>query len=160
MAAPNDIADELARAELDGSVSLMTLYITYLQTMEKVSDRRAALNAWMITLLNAVVALDISLPKISAALPANEFVVPLMGILTCEVWRLLLGSFSTLNAAKFKVIFDLEQRLGIHPFRVEQNYYKELGRTGFARLERKVPFVFITMFVVILGGRALGISAF
>ena len=156
MAASNDIADGLIRAELDSSVSLMTLYVTYLQTMEKVSDRRAALNAWMITLLNAVVALDISLTKINAGFAGNAFIVPLMGILTCVVWRLLLGSFSTLNAAKFRVIFDLEQRLGVNPFRVEQKYYKEQGRTGFARLERKVPFIFLMLFVVIFGGRVLG----
>jgi hypothetical protein len=128
------------------------LYKLYLETAEKVSDRRAQANAWMLSVNSAVVALYGYLegadgPKGHQAWP---WAIPLAGALVCLTWAALLASYRKLNSAKFTVLHEIEAGLPLQPFKRERDVYKASGRWSFARIERGVPWTFIVLYMVMV----------
>jgi hypothetical protein len=129
------------------------LYNMYVQTAEKVSDRRGALNAWMISLANAIVALGAVLTKAAGAAPLSflgAVLVSVSGILTCILWMALLTSYSKLNKAKFHTVSKMELRMEFRPFQEEREYYKQAQRIGFSKIEGIVPMMFAILFASVL----------
>ena len=84
----------------------LKLFELYLATAEKVSDRRAQANAWMLSVNGAVVGLYGYLQADKAAVvgPAQKAVwlwaIPAAGALVCLAWTALLASYRQLNRAK------------------------------------------------------------
>lgn len=155
MQSPDSAGAVREEGKSDHSVPLFDLYALYLQTIEKVSDRRSALNTWMISLLNAMIALDAVIAKLSteATRGIDQLLVPLAGVVTTLTWLALLNSYKSLNGAKFKVLFALEDAMGADVFRLEQKHYKETRRKGFTTLEKYVPIIFLAIFLLFLGAR-------
>jgi hypothetical protein len=73
------------------------MYELYLGTAEKVSDRRAQANSWMLNVNSGIVALQGFLQSVSAALPVA-------GLIICVAWAALLKSYREINRAKFAVL--------------------------------------------------------
>lgn len=133
------------------------LYELYLGTAEKVSDRRAAANTWMLSVNAAVVALYGYLGGDKAVVEASERLlwlaaIPAAGILICLSWASLLASYSKLNGAKFAVLKELEAQLAFPVFQREQEIYKAQGRRPFGWAEKGIPLVFIVLYAVLLAG--------
>jgi hypothetical protein len=146
------------QSQADTAQPSLEVFSLYLQTIEKVSDRRSALNTWMITVLNAVIAVDFAVPKLVQApshMPRHveALVAPVSGVLTSLVWMALLNSYSQLNRAKFMVIQDLERALGLDLFQREQVYYRTLRRRGLSGLERRIPLAYLIVCIVLLADR-------
>lgn len=140
---------------MDDQTQRFELYRLYLATAERVSDRRAATNSWMLSVNSAIVALygylaigdeTVSTLEKSAWLLA----IPASGVLVCLSWAALLSSFSQLNSAKFDVLQDIEKSLPYAPFTAEETLYRKLKRSNFSGLERKVPHAFIALYAVIV----------
>jgi hypothetical protein len=143
------------------SPPVFELYKEYAQTVEKVSDRRANLNSWMITLLNIVLASDGGMSYLLPAHAGSEniassLIIPLAGIVTSLIWLALLRSYRQLNQAKFEVLFDFEDKMGVEVFRLERKRYKQIARTGFSKIERYVPVAFIALFALVFLSRLSG----
>jgi hypothetical protein len=131
------------------------LYELYLGTAEKVSDRRANANSWMLTVNSAIVALYGYLQ--ADKLSVNEgqkavwlLAIPATGLIVCVAWRALLGSYRQLNRAKFEVLQKLEGLFPVQPFTREQEIYRIHRRKGLAAVERSIPACFFFLYVVIL----------
>ncbi len=125
------------------------LYKLYLETAEKVSDRRAQANAWMLSVNSAIVALYGYLeggegPKGHQAWP---LAIPLAGVLVCLTWAALLVSYRKLNRAKFAVLHEIEATLPLQPFKREQDIYQTLGRRPLSLVEGGVPWTFIVLYL-------------
>ena len=109
----------------DDPTSRMYLYKLYLATAEKVSDRRAAANTWMLSVNSAIVGFYgyLAAGKTPRGDPGRGIwllAIPAAGILVCLAWAALLASYSKLNAAKFKVLQEIEEGLPFPVFRREQ----------------------------------------
>jgi len=141
---------EDAKRSQDG-VSELDLYKLYLATAEKVSDRRASANAWMLSVNSAIIGLYGYL-KASEAAPSDpgmtiwHWAIPGAGALVCLAWAALLASYHCLNSAKFKVLMELEAELPVPLFQREREHYKKAGRHPLSLIESWVPWTFVLLY--------------
>ena len=127
----------------------LELYKLYLATAESVSDRRASANAWMLSINSAIVALYGYLAAAEGI--AQVFwllAIPAVGILVSATWASLLSAYATLNAAKFKVLQELERELAVPLFKREQEIYKQMRRRRLSLIEGGVPWCFAILYMV------------
>ena len=93
----------------------LALFELYLATAEKVSDRRAQANSWMLSVNSAIVALYGYLQSDKLASAPQKMVwlwaIPAAGAIVCLAWWVLLKSYRELNRAKFAVLAGLEKDL-------------------------------------------------
>ena len=139
----------------DDPTSRMELYRLYLATAEKVSDRRAAANTWMLSVNSAIVGFYgyLAAGKTPLGEPGRGIwllAIPAAGILVCLAWAALLASYSKLNGAKFKVLQEIEEGLPFPVFRREQEVYRAAGRRSLSSVERLVPWCFAGLYGVLL----------
>ncbi len=111
--------------EIDPKLKVFELYLA---TAEKVSDRRAAANAWMLSVNSAIVALYgyLAADKLSVPLPQKGvwlWAIPAAGAIVSVAWAVLLTSYRQLNRAKFGVLQDMEKDLPSQPFAKERERY-------------------------------------
>src|ERR1700722_10505383 len=109
----------------DGSDPKFAMFELYLNTAEKVSDRRAQANTWMLSVNSAIVALYGVLqadktPVSNLQKPLWLWAIPLAGVIVSIAWFSLLTSYRKLNHAKFGVLTEMECRLAVKPFKKEQ----------------------------------------
>lgn len=133
----------------------LALFELYLATAEKVSDRRAQANSWMLSVNSAVVALYGYLQAGEEAVGAAEkavwvWAIPAAGALVCLAWAALLASYSRLNGAKFKVLHELEKDLAYPLFSREQALYKAEGRKRLSHIESWIPWTFVVLYLVLI----------
>ncbi len=136
------------------------LYRLYLATAEKVSDRRAAANAWLLSVNSAIAALygllyDADIPAAFGDAAPWMMAIPVAGVLVCLAWAALLASFAELNKAKFAVLHEMEADLPFAPFTREQAVYRKLVRKPFATIEKRVPLAFMALHAALLAALLL-----
>jgi len=124
-------------------------------TAEKVSDRRAQANAWMLSVNSAIVALYGYLQADKPAVDATQKAVwlatiPAAGMIVCFAWFVLLTSYRKLNAAKFIVIMELEKDLPATPFTRERDVYKRARRQALSHIESAIPCCFGLLYAAML----------
>jgi hypothetical protein len=133
----------------------MSIFELYLGTAEKVSDRRAQANTWMLSVNSAVVALYGVLqadktPVSTLQRPLWLWAIPLAGMIVSIAWVSLLTSYRKLNRAKFGVLEEIETRLAITPFKREQELYKADNRRSLSDVEILIPIGFIILYIFLL----------
>ena len=134
------------------AISRFELYKLYLATAEKVSDRRAQANAWMLSVNSAIVGLYGYLQTVPSD-DAKEiwlWAIPAAGAIVCVAWAALLASYSRLNGAKFKVLHELEADFPIPLFKRESEHYKKEGRRQLSRIESRVPWTFALLYAIMI----------
>src|SRR5215469_6878244 len=94
----------------------LALFELYLATAEKVSDRRAQANSWMLSVNSAIVALYGYLQADKSSVGSSQkaiwlWAIPTAGALVCVAWMALLTSYRKLNRAKFAVLTQIEEDL-------------------------------------------------
>jgi hypothetical protein len=136
-------------------------YELYVEMMDKVSERRIAANTLflttntgLVTLYVAAIALlaDLNIINSTISLVLLTLVVGICGIVLCGFWYVLVNSYRNLNAGKFAVIHELEQRLPAHLYEAEWIGIGEGQRSGYtplASIERLIPIGFIFIYVLV-----------
>ncbi len=137
------------------AISRFELYKLYLATAEKVSDRRAQANAWMLSVNSAIVGLYGYLQTGKQAPSDTEkeiwlWAIPAAGAIVCLAWASLLTSYSRLNGAKFKVLHELEADFPIPLFKREWEHYRKQGRKKLSKLESRVPWTFALLYAIMI----------
>src|SRR5688500_4641330 len=125
---------------MDDQDQKRALFELYRATAEKVSDRRAQANAYLLSVNSAIVALYGYLQADKAVVNAAGkavwlWAIPAAGAIVCLAWVALLASYSRLNAAKFAVLAELEAGLPVKLFTREREIYQQRRRVSFARIE-------------------------
>jgi hypothetical protein len=139
----------------------LTMFELYLATAEKVSDRRAQANAWMLSVNSAIVALYGYLQADKAPIPPMQkpiwlWAIPTAGAIACIAWGSLIMSYRKLNGAKFSVLQKLEAELGgARPFMEEREAYSKEGRVSLAVSEAWIPRCFLLLFIALIGANFL-----
>jgi len=120
---------------------LLEQYKLFVESSQKVSDWRNATNNYFITVNAALAALYGLLPS-ESVLPFWRYAIPLVGVVVCAAWSILITSYRNLNTAKFAIIHELESRLPVPLFHHEWELLKK-GRGRFYRpvshVERWIP---------------------
>lgn len=130
---------------------LLEQYKLYVQTTDKISDRRHLANTFFLTMNTGLIALfGYSFPKDNL----NVWMLGLMGASTCFLWFRLLASYRTINDAKFRVVNEIETQLPIRPFHAEwfatgNGEAPELHKP-FSKTEAIIPLVFLAAYIFIL----------
>ena len=133
----------------------MALFELYLATAEKVSDRRAQANAWMLSVNSAIVALYGYLPSDKMAVSGAQkavwlWAIPAAGAIVCVAWATLLTSYRKLNRAKFAVLMEIEAEMPLSPFKRERELYRRDRRRSLSYLETLIPGCFILLYIAML----------
>ena len=135
----------------------LTIFELYLGTAEKVSDRRAQANTWMLSVNSAIVALygylqadKMPIPNLQK--PLGLWAIPAAGAIVSVAWASLLTSYRKLNHAKFAVLQELESGLvDVAPFKKEEELYKKDGRKSLSDVELWIPGCFLILYLFLFG---------
>lgn len=138
---------------------LFEQYKMYVESADKISERRTAANNYLLTVNTALVTL-----YGLAAQPASSAVwyvaVPIAGILASFVWWWLIRSYRDLNTVKFKIIHELENHLPAALYDYEWKI-AEQGRGKSYRpvshLEGWVPLIFMILYILLATPHILGL---
>lgn len=135
---------------------LLEQYKIYVNSSEKISDRRQKSNEFFLTLNSALVAL---LGFIATKTNGSEIkyiliLASVAGITMCYLWYRIIFSYKCLNSGKFKVIHAIERRL---PLALYDTEWEALDRGKnkktywpFSHIELFVPWIFILIYLIIL----------
>lgn len=124
----------------------LAMYLAYVESADKISDRRHSANTFFLTVNTALLGITGYLQNAGANL---LWLVAFAGMVLSYTWWRLIKSYRSLNTAKFKVIHDIEQQLPFAPYDAE---WEQLERgqqakvhTPFSKVEAWVPTVFMTL---------------
>jgi len=123
-------------------------YKLYVGTAEKVSDRRHSTNSYFLT-INSVV-LGLSGYFIASGMKAMYIAIPVIGLLISILWFEMICNYRRLNKAKFDVIHEIEKRLPISLFKMEQDILERSKYRKLSKIENCVPLVFLIFYLAIL----------
>ena len=135
---------------------LLEQYKLYVETADRISDRREQTNRFYISLLSVLLAL-LSLVIGRRVLDGFQIVVfmtiGILGLGLCVLWNINIRSYRQLNSGKFKVIHEMEQYL---PFSCYDREWEILGRGKEAkkylqltRVEQYVPFILAVPYLLL-----------
>jgi len=132
----------------------LVLFELYVSTAEKVSDRRAQANAWMLSVNSAIVTLYGYLETGKLSVPNGQrmvwlWAIPAAGVLVCIAWGALLTSYRQLNRAKFAVLQEIEADLPLRPFTRERETYMRDQRRALTYIETTIPGCFMLLYLII-----------
>jgi hypothetical protein len=134
---------------------ILEQYKMYVESAEKVSDRRSNLNTFYLSLTTTVAG-------VIGYLKANEIDnseylvigISISAILICIYWVNLLENYRKLNSGKFKVIHEIEKELPLNLFKYE---WEKLGKGNDPKLYKKlsnvekvIPLIFGILFLFVI----------
>ena len=134
------------------SADLLGQYKLYVQSAENVSARRVASSRYLLTLNTALVALY---GFQSSNLDPGwwTMLVPILGFSVSVLWHRIIKSHKDLNAVKFRIIHELEQRLPATLYTYEWRL-AEKGRgkpyRSVTDIELWIPLAFLALHLVLL----------
>lgn len=128
----------------DKKQDVLAIWQTCVEMANGVSQRRDTMNNLFVTLNIAVIA------AVSWMWDVKTVFLCVAGLVICVVWLLYINNFKRLNTAKFRVIYDLEERLGVTPFKDEWDILKKTKRyLEGTKLERILPIAFAVGYAVV-----------
>ena len=134
---------------------LFEQYRLYIESTEKISDRRQNANNYFIAINTALITLlGLSFQiRISENIQLIRVVLTLVGIIICTIFWFLLRSYKQLNTGKFKVIHEIEQRLPLFLYGYEWEILEE-GKNKkvyypFSHIELFIPWVFGCLYFIL-----------
>lgn len=130
-------------------------YKMYVESAEKVSDRRSNLNTFYLSLITTNGAV-VGYLKTNTSENSIYLLIGLSisAILICVYWVNLLENYRKLNSVKFKVIHEIEKELPLNLYEYEwgklgkgndPNLYKKLSN-----VEKIIPTIFGFLFFIVI----------
>lgn len=133
---------------------LFEQYKLYVNSADKISDRRQKNNDFFLAINTALIAY---LGYIGKEIGVNSYmliITSLTGIAICYSWYRLVRSYKNINTGKFNVIHKIEKELPCSPYDIE---WIELGEgknknkyLPFTHMELKIPWIFLVLYIFII----------
>ena len=131
-------------------------YKIYLESIEKISDRRQSANKFFLT-INAVLISIIGLSFQNDFLKDILFFklfIAFSGILFCIIFWFLIHAYKQLNTGKFKVLHKIESKLPLAIYEYEWEVLEE-GKNKkvyypFSHIELNIPKLFGIIYFILL----------
>jgi len=131
---------------------LIEQYKLYLESADRISDRRQTANSFFVTINTTLVALVGYIHIGSTTSNELYWLIALAGIALSYMWYRLIRSYRDLNTAKFKVVHEIEKKLPLSPFDAE---WEAVGRgknkalyLPFTHIEVGIPWVFLMLHAI------------
>lgn len=122
---------------------LLAQWQTCVEMANSISQRRDAMNNLFVTLNIAISA------TVSVVWDFKSLFIMIAGIMLCITWLLFINNFKILNAEKFHVINDIEQKLPEQPFSKEWELLRNNNRySDGTKLEKILPIMFLLLYAV------------
>jgi hypothetical protein len=136
------------------SAHLLEQYRIYVDSADRISERRTAANNYLIV----VNAFLVTLYGLAAALGPSGLALwavalPIAGVLVCATWWVLIRNYRSLNSVKYQVIHLMEAELPAAPYDLEWQLAEEgKGSTykPLTHIEQWIPAVFGALYVALL----------
>lgn len=129
---------------------LLEQYKTYVESADKISDRRINVNTFFITLNSALIT-------VMTVFFSNTYLLLLLaflGIIFSILWFLNLKNYKQINSCKFDIIQQIEKYLPINLYKTEWNILTKTKSNKkyipVSKLEMLLPFIFILIFTAII----------
>lgn len=138
---------------------LFEQYKLYVESAERVSERRVSANNYLLSVNSFLVTLY----GILTASPYKGYwtvLVPAAGVLVSLTWYRIVISYRDLNSVKFEVIHELEQHLPAALYDYEWQKAEEGRGKAYhplTHLERWVPVVFMALYALLAILGSLGL---
>ena len=131
-------------------------YKIYLESIEKISDRRQSANKFFLTIntvLISIIGLSFQNDFLKDILFFKLFIV-FAGILFCIIFWFLIRAYKQLNTGKFKVLHKIESKLPLAIYEYEWEILGE-GKNKklyypFSHIELLIPWLFGVIYFVLL----------
>jgi len=127
-------------------------YKMYVDTAEKVSDRRQNANNFFLTLNSVLLTFTGYLTTLSFAF--WNIILAVAGLSISLLWFLTIASFRNLNRSKFNIICDMEKNL---PLKIFGEEWKQLGEgkdwkkyIKISKVEQGIPFIFFGLYLLMI----------
>ncbi len=140
--------------QIEEQPSMFELYKLFQETTEKVSDRRAKANTWMLSVNSALVALYALLEQGEECIGTSGqhlwlLAIPIAGVIICLAWYSLLVSYRKLNHAKFSVLMDMEENLPYALYIREKEFLDRNKRWNLSNIESWIPLAFGALYILL-----------
>lgn len=123
--------------------TILAQWQTCVEMANSISERRDSMNNIFITINLALIA------AVSFTFDMKSIFILSAGIILCILWRLFIRNYKELNTAKFKVIYELENKLPFKPFKNEWELLKESKKyKEGTELEKILPWMFGIIYAV------------
>ena len=136
---------------------LLEQYKLYAEMADRISQRRDLSNRFYAGLVSAIVALLVVMGRIGVSENTWSIALLLAGLLggsLSVIWFINLGSYRSINSAKFRVITGMESQLPYAGYSEEWAYLRPpRGPARYlqlTRIERYVPLLTLALFVGIV----------
>ncbi len=131
---------------------LLEQYKLYVESAEKVSDRRQNSNNFYLTLNSVLISFAGYLSTLQFSI--WHIMIAIAGISSSIIWLLTLKSCRNLNSGKFKIIHSLEEKLLAKLFKDEWDCLeKGENKKTYLKLsvvEQGVPIIFFVLYLLII----------
>ena len=135
----------------DYKAHLLEQYKLYVDSAQRISERRSDANKFLLAVNSALVTLA-ALGGASLEESIVVILISVTGVLVAASWFGLITSYRNLNTAKFKVIHELEERLPAKPFDREW-VIAESGEgmvyVPVTHIETMIPWVFAGFYTIL-----------
>jgi hypothetical protein len=133
----------------DNKIEILEIYKTYVETADRISDRRVQANNLFITLNLALGGYFLNKVFGDPTSQIHLIFLSSLSIVLNGVWFLLIKNFKEMNSVKFKIINEIEDKYFIlKPFKKEWEELKKRRYKPFTKLELGIPLVFIIFYIV------------
>ncbi len=133
---------------------LLEQYKLAVEMAHNISSMRQSANNYYIGILSAFALLYSMLEKVPspAARDALAYGIPIIAVVLCVMWGLLLASYRRINAAKYEVIIEMEAELPAAPYAREWEKLRGLrgAHLHLTKIEAAVPVLFGLAFVALI----------
>ena len=127
----------------------LELYKLHVEMADRVSHRRGIANNLFIAIHTSIILVSGLAIKYFEQFKIPLLIVMALGIALALIWKELILSYKKLNSAKFKVINKIEEdHFSIQPYVDEYEYYKKDKRKDFSIIEKRIPIVLVTVYIV------------
>jgi hypothetical protein len=130
---------------------LLEQYKLYVESAEKVSERRVSANNYLLT-VNAFLVTLYGLLAGSPYKSSWTVLVPIAGFIVSLTWCRIITSYRDLNTVKFQVIHELERQMPAALYDYEWHKAEEGRGKAYhplTHLEWWVPIIFVVLYVLL-----------
>ena len=127
---------------------LLEQYKTFVESADKISDRRINVNTFFITLNSAL----ITVMTIFSSNTVLLILLTILGVIFSTLWFFNLKNYKQLNKCKFHIIQKIEKKLPINLYKMEWDILTKSTKKYLpvSKLEMLLSFIFIISYIIFI----------
>ena len=129
---------------------VIEIYKTCVEMADRISDRRLKSNTFLLALTSSILPLVGYFSLKPTIQPIWVILISLAGVVINIYWINLITSYKRINAAKFTVIQEMEVKIGITPFKREEEVITQKRHRHLSDIEKMLPITLIAIHFLII----------